>query len=71
MKVQGKMGFFKLEIDLGNDAMQTPLDIARVLEKVARNLKVPVIAEQEESHQTLYDSNGNAVGAWELCLPEE
>ena len=65
------MAEFELEITLGNDDMRTPADVADALERVASQLRVPCIASQGESHQTLRDGNGNTVGGWTLRLPAE
>jgi len=64
------MAGFKLDIELGGVQMSTPQDVADVLERVASQLRVPVIASQEESHQRLYDVNGNTIGEWHLMLPD-
>lgn len=51
---------FTLKINLGNDAMQTPEDIAEALETIAARLR----AGKEEG--TIRDENGNRVGSWSL-----
>lgn len=51
---------FKLEITLGNDAMQTGEDIAEALCKVGE----AVIVGVEKSG--IWDINGNRVGHWEM-----
>lgn len=50
------MGTFKLKIELGNDDMQTPEDVADTLEKVVRYLRNGVL------NRNIYDRNGNKVG---------
>lgn len=50
------MDTFKLKIELGNDAMQTPEDVADALEKVVRDLRNGV------RNRNIYDENGNKVG---------
>ena len=62
---------FKLTINLGNDAMQTPDDVARALAVLATRLS-------EYSHPgggarwwgPVMDDNGNKVGEWSLDLTE-
>ena len=56
-----KMKTFKLEIRLGNDAMQTAADIAEALERVA----VGDIHGGSGSG-LIFDYNGNSVGVWSL-----
>jgi hypothetical protein len=48
---------FKLEIEMGNDAMQDAADIARELRAVADQLEV-----QQDDDGTIVDLNGNPVG---------
>lgn len=50
---------FKLKIKLGNDAMQTPEDVAAALRKVASRL------EGQTLEGRIRDINGNTVGAFE------
>jgi len=50
---------FKLEITLGNDAMQLGEDIAEVLHEAAYSI------EQDDAYQgVIVDRNGNNVGEW-------
>lgn len=56
---------FKLEIRLGNDAMQTMLDIADALERVAGACAVGGIYDGRDSGR-IFDYNGNAVGTWSI-----
>lgn len=55
------MSSFTLKIKLGNDAMQTPEDVADALEKTAHTLRRGRVAEA-----TIRDENGNTVGSWKL-----
>jgi hypothetical protein len=62
---------FTLGIRLGNDAMQTPHDVAAVLRKVADRLDVQaglLGAVREES--SIRDLNGNTVGEWVFAEDE-
>ena len=52
---------FKLEIRLGNDAMQTVSDIAEALERVA----VGNIHNGQNTGR-IFDDNGNTVGTWSI-----
>jgi hypothetical protein len=51
---------FKVEIKLGNDAMQTPEDVADALEKVARELRQD--GWRGFCTGGIRDINGNTVG---------
>lgn len=51
---------FKLEIELGNVAMDSHEDIADALIEVGKNLL------QGNDHTTIRDLNGNTVGKWEI-----
>jgi hypothetical protein len=55
---------FTVEIELGNDAMQTPQDVARTIEYVAKTYlnPIPYFAEGESIHMRIYDRNGNTCG---------
>jgi hypothetical protein len=55
---------FKLEIEIGNDAMQTPEDIARALRIVALNLEI-----KGAYNGLIIDGNGNCSGRFEF-IPE-
>lgn len=50
---------FKLEIELGNDAMQTPMDVAMALTSLADRLTASPPTEG-----VIRDENGNPVGRW-------
>lgn len=51
---------FKLQIDLGNDAMTSADDVARALERIARQLRAG------QARGVVRDVNGNVVGAYAL-----
>jgi len=54
---------FRLNIDLGNDAMQTTNDIARAL----ANIAVKMLDQDINNfvlYQTIFDDNGNDVGRY-------
>jgi len=51
---------FTLDIDLGNDAMRSPEDIAHALETVAHRLR----NESDGDTAPIRDTNGNTVGEW-------
>ena len=54
---------FTLEIELGNDAMQTEDDVARALKEVAKNIRNHGFDDATEG---IFDLNGNKVGEWRL-----
>ena len=70
---------FVLSIDLGNDAMQTPGDVAEALWRVYRNLNSLTAARvgsgdvklRATDEGKIIDVNGNTVGRWEVKSPHE
>lgn len=60
---------FKLEIELGSDAMQTSNDIARALRCVAGYAALE--SAQRPEPVSIQDREGNTVGSWEVvaCTP--
>lgn len=67
MAVSGK---FKLNIEMGNDAMQTPRELAEALRELAT--RVESIEEDEtNAGAKVLDDNGNEVGAWEYDVEVE
>lgn len=56
---------FKLEIELGNDAMQSYDDLAAALEKTARKLRDYAEVTIGETGRIM-DENGLAVGRWRV-----
>lgn len=62
---------FTLEIRLGNDAMQTPSDVARALSDISHQLEAESSWDDAEAiKKRLTDINGNTVGWWELDEPQ-
>ena len=56
------MNEFTLRIKLGNDAMQTPEDVAASLRDIANRLDWGMYRRSGE----ILDYNGNVVGDWEF-----
>jgi hypothetical protein len=56
---------FTLTIELGNDAMSDPGDIADALETTADTLRMYGFSEGI-IYSTIVDENGNTVGKWEV-----
>jgi hypothetical protein len=57
---------FKLTIELGNEAMQTPEDVAEALQAVARELeRLSGSWPRAGAEGKIRDVNGNTVGKWE------
>lgn len=64
---------FTLNIELGNDAMRTPHDIAEALSGVAyimRGSTIPFVELTLPHSSVIRDANGNEVGRWEVTAPE-
>jgi hypothetical protein len=58
---------FKLEIELGNAAMQTGHDVGRALKEVAANLFTAGVGVLESAERgVIHDTNGNKVGVWRV-----
>ncbi len=62
---------FKLEIELGNEAMQSPGEVALALTEVVRRLASPSIADcfgdgGAGTEGVIRAENGNRVGSWEV-----
>lgn len=55
---------FALRIEMGNEAMQTPQDIANALREAADKLD-RLDPEITFSKGSIHDLNGNKVGKWE------
>jgi hypothetical protein len=55
---------FKLKITLGNEAMQTPQDIASVLFVLAAKLELMNLGPVDHQNGNIRDLNGNTVGSW-------
>jgi len=57
---------FTLKIDLGNDAMGTPRDVAFVLKKLAKKLDDMGEPFASVDGGKIMDANGNSVGQWDV-----
>lgn len=58
---------FTLEIDLGNDAMQTSAHVADALRLLSRKIQLGGRALMDtEDYGKIMDDNGNSVGRWEV-----
>jgi hypothetical protein len=59
---------FKMEVELGNEAMQSGLDVAHALVRTAGRIDRAVgrdpLASGEQG--VVMDANGNTVGSWEV-----
>lgn len=56
---------FRLEIELGNDAMRTGADVADALRGVAHRIdSLSETPKEMGPAGMVYDANGNAVGDW-------
>lgn len=63
------MNRFTLEIRLGNEAMQTPADVADALDRLGHRLRnYPSTAPVEGA---IRDPNGNTVGEWQFAFRQE
>ena len=58
---------FNLTIRLGNDAMQSPADVAGALQKLADRFADTGGAAMTGEDGTILDLNGNDVGGWEFA----
>lgn len=60
-----KMEKFSLEVDLGNEEMQTPEQVATLLRKLAGRIESGQLNFKWADKVLLWDDNGNTVGqAW-------
>jgi hypothetical protein len=60
---------FKLEIELGNDAMKDQMDVSMILRKIANYLGVHGCFAMEDvplKKNCIFDRNGNRVGHWKV-----
>lgn len=57
---------FHLEIELGNDAMQSGEDLARALKQVAKYLAFNTCKLTQADGKKIMDANGNSVGQWSV-----
>jgi hypothetical protein len=61
-------GTFRLGIELGNEAMQGPEDVARALHRLAEDLVIgaPMMYDRwNDGGGKIRDENGNTVGTWD------
>lgn len=59
---------FKIELDSGNDNLQTPNDLIEVLEyQVSRLRKAAMFGHLDtDNGAKILDINGNTIGSWEF-----
>lgn len=57
---------FKLEIELGNDAMKTAFHVSTALVQVANKLR-KLRSTAPGTEAKIMDDNGNSVGRWEFA----
>jgi hypothetical protein len=58
---------FTIEIDLGNEGMEAPSDVAQALRKIATRLDDATdmpLAQHPGIGGNVMDTNGNTVGSW-------
>ncbi len=55
---------FRLRLDLGNDAMRTPADIARALRETADQIDQSSNLYGIAHYQNIRDDNGNTIGQY-------
>jgi hypothetical protein len=67
------MKAFKIQMMLGNEAMQTPADVAEALAVVANTVRTRAYTwpktwpkDLAGQPQAIKDRNGNTVGQWEV-----
>jgi hypothetical protein len=58
------MSTFKLEIDLGNDAMKSAADVSRALKELS--YKLEGYEDSKDFSGVIMDDNGNKVGRYEV-----
>lgn len=58
---------FTLEIEFGNDAMQTKADLSAVLTELAARIPRSIVGRiGSGDYGSIRDINGNTVGKWEV-----
>jgi hypothetical protein len=57
---------FTLEIELGNDAMQTAEDVSRVLFDLSDAIVDYDLSDSDSGPGSVRDVNGNTVGHWDV-----
>lgn len=55
---------FNLEIELENDDMQSPDDVAEALADIAHKLRDLGEEDMDDAQSVIMDVNGNKVGHW-------
>ena len=61
---------FRLTIELGNDAMRTPQDLAIALRKLANTFLSDAEDDMVPTFGTIHDDNGNRVGDYVCRMPK-
>lgn len=60
-----------IEIEVGNDAVQTGFDVAELLQQAADRVDARIganpVADYPRDFGNLHDLNGNAVGLWRVA----
>jgi hypothetical protein len=59
------MSKFTLQIILGNEAMQTPYDVAEALRDLADKIE-DCDPDFKDEYGKIMDMNGNSVGTWKV-----
>lgn len=59
---------FKLEVELGNDAMKSPAHVANKLMELSRRVRGAKLQDGEGAK--VMDDNGNSVGRWGFHLDD-
>jgi hypothetical protein len=57
---------FSLEIEMGNEAMQSYADIAQAVRRIFADFANRPEEVDEGENGNVYDLNGNKVGTWEI-----
>jgi hypothetical protein len=57
---------FTLEIELGNDAMQTGYNVARAMREASNHVAELVKKDLPGAEGRIRDVNGNTVGKWQV-----
>lgn len=60
------MAKFSLNIELGNDAMLTPSDVAGAIDRISEKLARRGDTFYYDEGGVVLDDNGNTVGKWEF-----
>lgn len=72
---ESKESKFRVEIDLGNDAMSSLAHVARAVQNVAADLWAESTLVGESTfvitHGDIFDVNGNSVGSWSFRYVED